>query len=62
MDSAMMPLWVVFENADPSEPSPFVIFKAGDDLSQDMLTLQMICLIDKLWKEEGLDFIKQKKK
>lgn len=31
-----------------------VIFKAGDDLRQDVLTLQMIRIMDKLWQNEGI--------
>jgi len=55
MDSKKLPLWLVFNNADSHGPPIYVIFKSGDDLRQDMLTLQMIQLMDKLWKQEGLD-------
>lgn len=55
MDSKMRPLWIVFENDDPYGDDIFIIFKNGDDLRQDMLTLQMLRIMDKLWKNEGLD-------
>ncbi|XP_046389933.1 phosphatidylinositol 4,5-bisphosphate 3-kinase catalytic subunit delta isoform [Ischnura elegans] len=55
MDSKMRPLWIVFENDDQNADDIYVIFKNGDDLRQDMLTLQMIRIMDKLWKNEGLD-------
>ena len=55
MDSKMRPLWIVFENDDPYGDDVYLIFKNGDDLRQDMLTLQMIRIMDKLWKKEGLD-------
>ena len=52
---AKLPLWVVFNNADANGLPIYIIFKSGDDLRQDMLTLQMIRIMDKLWKKEGLD-------
>jgi phosphatidylinositol kinase/protein kinase (PI-3 family) len=55
MGSKKLPLWLVFENADSSAPPVYVIFKAGDDIRQDLLTLQMLKTMDKRWKQEGLD-------
>jgi phosphatidylinositol kinase/protein kinase (PI-3 family) len=55
MDSNSIPLWLVFKNNDPFGKPIIVIFKYGDDLRQDILTLQMIKIMDKLWKQEGLD-------
>lgn len=37
-----LPLWLVFNNHDATGSDIFIIFKSGDDLRQDMLTLQMI--------------------
>eukprot|EP01103_Thecamoeba_quadrilineata_P018313 TRINITY_DN690_c0_g2_i1.p1 TRINITY_DN690_c0_g2~~TRINITY_DN690_c0_g2_i1.p1 ORF type:complete len:1106 (+),score=228.82 TRINITY_DN690_c0_g2_i1:177-3320(+) len=55
MDSAKAPLWLVFENADPKGDNIIVMFKSGDDLRQDILTLQMLNIMDKMWKKAGLD-------
>ena len=55
MDSKKLPLWLVFENADPLGDDYYVMFKSGDDLRQDVLTLQMIRIMDRLWQSEGLD-------
>lgn len=54
-DSKMAPLWLVFENGDPHGKSIYLLYKNGDDLRQDMLTLQMIRIMDKLWKDNGMD-------
>ena len=56
MDSKMRPLWLVFDNHNSFGNDISIILKNGDDLRQDMLTLQMIKIMDKLWKDEGYDF------
>lgn len=55
MDSKMRPLCLVFQNVDQYGDDVYLILKHGDDLRQDMLTLQMLRIMDKLWKNEGLD-------
>ncbi|XP_059092638.1 phosphatidylinositol 4,5-bisphosphate 3-kinase catalytic subunit alpha isoform-like [Tigriopus californicus] len=59
MDSAKKPLWLVWKNPDPLADATnefnAVIFKNGDDLRQDMLTLQVIRILDHIWHTEGLD-------
>nr|XP_004562856.1 phosphatidylinositol 4,5-bisphosphate 3-kinase catalytic subunit beta isoform [Maylandia zebra]XP_004562857.1 phosphatidylinositol 4,5-bisphosphate 3-kinase catalytic subunit beta isoform [Maylandia zebra] len=55
MDSKMKPLWIVYNNKLLSGDTLGIIFKNGDDLRQDMLTLQILRLMDLLWKEAHLD-------
>ena len=66
LDSAQRPIWLVFQNKDTTELAKsnmvppdhrqlYVILKKGDDLRQDILTLQMIEVMDQIWKAEGMD-------
>ena len=57
MDSKKLPLWLVWDNVEQGSNPVSVIFKVGDDLRQDVLTLQVIKIFDKLWKKEGLDLL-----
>ncbi|XP_074032269.1 phosphatidylinositol-4-phosphate 3-kinase catalytic subunit Pi3K68D [Leptinotarsa decemlineata] len=52
-NSNTLPLKINFLMEDSSLRA--AIYKVGDDLQQDMLTLQMIRLMDKLWLNKGLD-------
>uniref|UniRef100_A0A8C6LHJ5 Phosphatidylinositol-4-phosphate 3-kinase catalytic subunit type 2 beta n=1 Tax=Nothobranchius furzeri TaxID=105023 RepID=A0A8C6LHJ5_NOTFU len=54
-NSNAVPLKLSFQNLDPLGENINVIFKSGDDLRQDMLTLQMIRIMNKIWIQEGLD-------
>lgn len=55
MSSKMVPLYLVFKNEDPDGEEIKVIFKSGDDLRQDILTLQLLQVMDKIWLSEGID-------
>ncbi|OAF67585.1 hypothetical protein A3Q56_04652 [Intoshia linei] len=59
MTSKKKPLWLVWENSDPQSHLYYkeynLIFKSGDDLRQDMLTLQMFRVLDRIWKDIGVD-------
>lgn len=56
MDSAQMPLWLSCKNVDDSlDEHTIIMFKTGDDLRQDILTLQVLRVMDKLWLDRGLN-------
>ena len=55
MSSKKMPLWLTFQNATPNSEPFTVLYKSGDDLRQDQLTLQVLKVIDQIWKTAGLD-------
>ena len=55
MTSKKLPLWLTLENADP-HGDPFVLlFITGEDLRQDLMTLQMLRIMDQLWLANGSD-------
>uniref|UniRef100_A0A8C5QNM3 Phosphatidylinositol 4-phosphate 3-kinase C2 domain-containing subunit alpha n=1 Tax=Leptobrachium leishanense TaxID=445787 RepID=A0A8C5QNM3_9ANUR len=54
-NSNALPLKITLVNADPHGEEINSMFKVGEDLRQDMLALQMIKIMDKLWLQEGLD-------
>ncbi|GAA28095.2 phosphatidylinositol-4 5-bisphosphate 3-kinase [Clonorchis sinensis] len=57
--SKKRPLWLVWTNPDRlaiHHLSQYqLIFKHGDDLRQDILTLQLLRVMDRIWKDEGMD-------
>ena len=55
MYSKKLPLWINFENYDTDGESYLAIYKCGDDLRQDLMTLQMLRIMDIKWLQQGID-------
>lgn len=56
MNSKKKPFWLTFHNAAPfASENISVLFKVGDDLRQDQLTLQVMRVMEHLWMREGFD-------
>uniref|UniRef100_A0A4W4FJG2 Phosphatidylinositol 4-phosphate 3-kinase C2 domain-containing subunit alpha n=1 Tax=Electrophorus electricus TaxID=8005 RepID=A0A4W4FJG2_ELEEL len=54
-NSNAVPMKLALVNADPLGEELSVMFKVGEDLRQDMLALQLIRIMDRIWLQEGLD-------
>jgi phosphatidylinositol 3-kinase len=55
MKSKKKPLWLVFENSDEKGDNIVVMFKKGDDLRQDILTMQLFKIMQLKWFEEKIN-------
>jgi phosphatidylinositol-4,5-bisphosphate 3-kinase len=57
MNSKKKPFWLTFKNSSIFATEPVqTMFKVGDDLRQDQLTLQVMKVMESLWRTNGADF------
>ena len=57
MNSKKKPFFLTFHNAAPFTDAPVqMMFKVGDDLRQDQLTLQIMKVMEHLWIKQGFDY------
>jgi phosphatidylinositol kinase/protein kinase (PI-3 family) len=54
MESKKKPLWLNFKEATAGKDF-ILMLKVGDDLRQDTLIMQLLRVMNDLWKREGLD-------
>ena len=54
MKSKKKPIWLTFKNSDPLGDDIVVMFKCGDDLRMDMVTMQLFKAMQTLWFDNQL--------